>query len=111
MAYSEWSTGLVGYVDFLISRSPQLLFIEAPVITIVEAKQEDLNGGLGQCAAEMRAAQIFNGTLDAPIYGCVTSGTAWKFLQLQSENLSVDIREYPLPPVATILGILLWMLA
>lgn len=104
--------GLNGYVDFLISRSPQLLLIEAPVLCIVEAKKEDLNNGLGQCIAEMVAAQIFNTTNRTPvsaIYGSVTSGTAWKFLQLQEKTVVVDLAEYPLPPVETILGILLWM--
>jgi transketolase C-terminal domain/subunit len=48
----------------------------APVITIVEAKNENIIGGLGQCVAEMVAAQIFNQRkeIDIPIiYGAVTS--------------------------------------
>ncbi|MEM9220507.1 MAG: hypothetical protein AAGD25_40075 [Cyanobacteria bacterium P01_F01_bin.150] len=51
---------LVGYVDFLMARSPRLLVLESPIIMMVEAKPENLNAGLGQCAAEMVAAQIFN---------------------------------------------------
>jgi hypothetical protein len=27
-------------------------FIEAPAMIVVEAKKEDINGGLGQCIAE-----------------------------------------------------------
>lgn len=34
--------------------------IESPVIAIVEAKKDDLKSGLGQCIAEMVAAQRFN---------------------------------------------------
>ena len=52
--------GLVGYCDFLVSRSPESISIQAPVCTIVEAKKEDINGGIAQCIAEMVAAQIFN---------------------------------------------------
>lgn len=71
--------GLVGYCDFLLSASREQFFVGAPVITIVEAKNENIIGGLGQCVTEMVAAQIFNQrqSLDIPIiYGVVTSGTA-----------------------------------
>jgi hypothetical protein len=36
------------------------LTIKAPVIALVEAKNDNLQSGLGQCMAEMIAAQIFN---------------------------------------------------
>lgn len=51
--------GLNGTCDFLLSRSPALIEIEAPVFTLVEAKKADLRLGLGQCAAELVAAQRF----------------------------------------------------
>jgi hypothetical protein len=104
--------GLNGRVDFIISRSPKLLLIESPVVTIVEAKKEDLNGGLGQCVAEMLAAQLFNIDQGNPIscvYGCVSTGTAWKFLRLENTTVTIDLSEYPLPPVDQILGFLIWM--
>ncbi|MCL2933075.1 MAG: hypothetical protein MGG11_12700 [Trichodesmium sp. MAG_R03] len=56
----EPEKGLNGICDFLITKSPEMLTITAPVITIVEAKKENLNLGLGQCIAEMIAARIFN---------------------------------------------------
>ena len=34
---------LTGYVDFLLSRSPEQLYIKAPAVVLVEAKKEDLN--------------------------------------------------------------------
>jgi len=52
--------GLTGVCVFLISKSPDQLSLEAPVIILVEAKKEDLTAGLGQCVAEMIAAQRFN---------------------------------------------------
>ena len=50
---------LTGYVDFLIGRSPEQLFIKAPVVVLVAAKKEDLKQALGECLAEMVAAQGF----------------------------------------------------
>jgi hypothetical protein len=104
--------GLNGICDFLISRSPMQLEIEAPVVMMVEAKKENLNGGLGQCLAEMIAAQKFNENNQNPIstiYGVVTSGTAWKFLKLEGQHATIDITEYPLNPCDRILSILVWM--
>ncbi len=103
---------LIGYCDFLISRSPEQLFIKAPAIVIVEARKEDLKPALGQCLAEMVAAQRFNQQKQAPIpviYGIVSSGTAWRFLKLEAQTVSIDLTDYPLPPVDQILGFLVWM--
>ena len=106
------SVGLNGRCDFLISRSPELMEIEAPVVVLVEAKKADLKSGVGQCIAEMVAAQRFNELNSAPItkiYGCVTSGTQWRFLKLVNKTVTIDLNDYPLPPVEQILGFLTWM--
>jgi len=104
--------GLTGVCDFLISRSPEQLFPEAPVAVMVEAKKEDLKAGLGQCIAEMVAAQCFNDrkkNVIKTIYGIVTTGSRWMFLQLEGQNVTLDLQEYPLFPVEKILSILTWM--
>ncbi|WP_293142840.1 MULTISPECIES: hypothetical protein [unclassified Microcoleus] len=104
---------LTGYVDFLLSRSPEQLFIKAPAVVLVEAKKEDLKPGLGQCLAEMVAAQRFNQQKQQPIstiYGTVTSGTVWRFLKLEEQCVSIDLTDYSLLPVEQILGFLVWMM-
>ena len=100
---------LTGYVDFLVARSPRLLVLEAPIIMMVEAKPENLNAGLGQCAAEMFAAQIFNQQPGQTIYGCVTNGELWKFLKLQATDLTIDLDAYALEPIERLLGILIYL--
>jgi hypothetical protein len=105
----EPSQGLSGSCDFLISRSPEILLINAPVIMIVEAKKENIKGGLGQCIAEMYAAKLFNereGNEITEIYGVVTTGEIWKFLKLSGERAQIDLAEYFLNDVNKILGIL-----
>ena len=52
--------GLVGCCDFILNQSAEQVDIVAPVITIVEAKNESIRSGLGQCIAEMVAAQLLN---------------------------------------------------
>jgi hypothetical protein len=101
--------GLNGLCDFIISESPEQLFVSAPVITLVEAKKENIMAGLGQCVAEMLAAQIFNereGNNIPVVYGAVTSGTNWKFLKLDGKVIEIDLSEYYLKDVNKILGIL-----
>ncbi|NJR60563.1 MAG: hypothetical protein HC769_18030 [Cyanobacteria bacterium CRU_2_1] len=106
------SVGLNGTCDFLLSRSPELMIIEAPAIIIVEAKKGDLKVGVGQCAASMVGAQRFNaqkGKSIRTIFGCISSGTAWRFLKLEKTTLTIDFTDYPLPPIDPILGMLVWM--
>jgi hypothetical protein len=88
------------------------LFVAAPVVAIVEAKKEDIPAGLGQCVAEMVAAHQFNqreGTGIRTVYGAVTSGSNWKFLQLDMPKVAVDVPEYFIDAVGKILGILCHM--
>ena len=106
------AAGLNGVCDFLISRSPEQFEIEAPAVVLVEAKRDIINSGLGQCIAEMVAAQRFNEANNNPIptiYGSVTSGTAWRFMKLEGQIVTIDVRDYPFPPVETILSMLVWM--
>ena len=101
--------GLTGVCDFLVSLSPVQSFLEAPVIILVEAKKDDLTVGLGQCVAEMLAAQRFNtekGNNIPYIYGATTSGTDWRFLKLEGRRLHIDMVIYPIAQCDKILGIL-----
>ncbi len=104
--------GLNGICDFLLTRSPNELIIQAPAIVLIEAKKADLIAGWGQCAAEMIAAQKFNAAKESDIpniYGSVTTGLLWQFLKLSENNLTIDTTQYALDPIDRILGILKWM--
>ena len=106
--------GLTGVCDFLVSLSPRQSLLEAPVIIVVEAKKDDLLIGLGQCVAEMLAAQRFNaekGNDIQCIYGATTSGTDWKFLKLEGNHLNIDMVIYTIERCDRILGILSSMVA
>ena len=101
--------GLNGYCDFIISRSKEQLLINAPVLIIIEAKNENIKNGLGQCAGAMLAAQIFNHQQSnsiSTIYGAVTTGDIWKFIKLEGDNLFIDLNNYYIKEITNILGIL-----
>ena len=80
---------------------------------VVEAKNENVKQGIGQCIAEMIAAQQFNQERNnaiGTVYGVVTSGNLWKFLRLTEMHVVVDATEYYISQVERIVGIIVAML-
>ncbi|MCI0529965.1 MAG: hypothetical protein L0Y56_21180, partial [Nitrospira sp.] len=78
------------------------------IVTIVEAKKNDIEGGLGQCVAQMLGAQLFNqkeGSETETIFGCVTTGEAWQFLKLEKDFVYIDSHRYYIIQVDEILGV------
>lgn len=101
--------GLAGYCDFILSRSPEQQFLRSPVAAIVEAKNENLKSGLGQCVAAMVGARLFNEREGRPareVYGAVTSGSLWRFLRLGGSALALDQQEYHVRQLPKLIGIL-----
>ena len=105
----ESETGLTGYCDYILTASPYKFEIRTPILTLVEAKNENIKAGLGQCIAEMVAAQKVNqreGNAINTIEGAVTTGTDWKFLQLSASTVFIDSKDYYINEIERILGIL-----
>jgi hypothetical protein len=100
---------LVGECDFLFVLPANAATIEAPIFCLVEAKKQDIDGGVDQCAAQMLGAQRFNqreGKEMAAIYGCATIGEVWLFLKLQDNTVFIDNKRYFINELEKILGIL-----
>jgi len=101
--------GLTGECDFILAKSPPLPVLQAPLVMLVEAKKNDIENGLGQCAAQMMGARLFNqqeGNGITTIYGCVTTGEVWQFLRLVDNILSIDRGRYYLDRLDNVLGVL-----
>ncbi len=99
--------GLTGYCDFILSKSPDQVFIEFPVVCVVEAKNENIKSGYAQCMAEMIAAHKYNekNSYVGLILGVVTTGSNWKFLKLEQDIIYIDYEEYLISQIDKILGI------
>jgi hypothetical protein len=105
----EPTKGLNGVCDFIFSGSYIQSFLTAPLLTVVEAKNDNLRSGLGQCVASMFAAQLFTQKAESPIdviHGVVTTGDVWRFLRLEGTNVTLDIHEYFIVDPGKILGVL-----
>lgn len=107
------SKGLNGVCDFIIAKENQQYLLEAPIVTLVEAKNDNVMNGLGQCIAEMYAAQLYNQAEKndiKAIYGIVTTGKEWQFLKLQENTVILDSKEYYIDNLAKIFGILVYII-
>jgi hypothetical protein len=85
-----------------------LPILQSPIVTLVEAKKNDIEGGLGQCAAQMVGARLFNereGSDVRVIFGCVTTGEGWQFLKLEDDMVWIDTDRYYLVTIGVLLGV------
>jgi hypothetical protein len=99
--------GLLGECDFILALSEPVPRLRAPLITMVEAKKNDIEAGLGQCIAQMVAARLYNerqGQAIAAVYGCVTTGEGWQFLHLEEATVTIDRMRLYIDNVGGILG-------
>lgn len=107
---ADASRGLNGVCDFVLARSPTQHVLSAPLMAIIEAKNDNPRTGLGQCIAAMAAAQIINrgaaATPDAFVYGASTTGSVWQFLKMRGAEVSIDLHEYRIERLDKVLGIL-----
>lgn len=100
--------------DFIISAKPNAVYIEAPVVCVVEAKKENMEAGLRQCAAQLVGAYRFNqkdGCVRRILYGCVTIGVQWQFIRLgNGTKLSVEPSSYFVDDLPLLLGVWRYLL-
>lgn len=105
---AEPSLGLTGECDFILSKTKPTPALKSPIVSLVEAKKNDIELGLGQCIAQMFAARIFNrenGEIFQTVFGCVTTGETWQFLKLEGNTAIVDGERFYLSEVENILGV------
>ena len=105
------SEDLAGECDFFFALHPPKPYIDLPIISLVEAKDEDMEFGLGQCAAQVYGAYLYNkaeGKEIPVLYGCATTGTDWQFFKL--ENGIFYVHHKVLSDLPQVLGTWHWIL-
>ncbi len=88
---------LSGECDFFFTLVPKSPYLESPIISIVEAKDEDMEWGIAQCAAQLYGAKLFNeveGKNIPVMYGCASTGTDWQFLRFENNTFLLDSKIY-----------------
>ncbi len=100
--------GLRGECDFILAKETNSFNINYPIIQLVEAKKNDVELGVAQCAAQMVGAQFYNknkGVEVEKIYGCVTTGNEWLFMKLENKCIKIDKKIVYLNEIELILNI------
>jgi hypothetical protein len=88
---------LAGECDFFFSLHPPKPYIQAPIISITESKDEDMEWGIAQCAAQLYGAKLFNDKESKKVpclYGCATDGVEWQFLRFEKNIFYIDNKIY-----------------
>ena len=99
---------LNGECDYILSKSAKSFSLKAPILGLVEAKQNIVENSMGQCVAQMLGARLFNERKNNTIpilYGCVTNGDIWQFLRLKDKTIYIDVEKYYLDNPAQLLGV------
>lgn len=89
--------GLAGECDFVVGGDAAAVVLQAPLLTVVEAKKADIDLGTGQAVAQMVAVREYNQRAGRPtpvVGGCVTTGTSWQFLQLDGPVVAFEPRRF-----------------
>lgn len=100
-------SGLRGECDFILAKDINSYSMNYPIIQVVEAKRNDIEEGVRQCAAQLLGAKKFNenkGVQLEKLYGCATTGDDWVFIELSTE-LYIDTKKYYLAEIGELLGI------
>lgn len=88
---------LSGECDFFFTLIPKSVYLESPMISLVEAKDEDMEYGIAQCAAQLYGAKLYNemeGKHIPFLYGCATDGVEWRFIRFEGNIFYVDTKVY-----------------
>jgi len=99
--------------DFILAKDIGTFDINYPIIQIVEAKKNDVELGVPQCAAQLIGAKIYNekkGVQLDKIYGCVTTGNEWLFMEFEDDCIKINTKLYYLNEIDNILGIFQWII-
>ena len=97
---------LSGECDFLFSLHPPKPYIDAPIVSLAESKDEDMEWGVAQCAAQMYGAKLYNEMEGKPIpviFGCATDGIEWQFMKLENNIYYLD--NHVFTELTSILGV------
>ncbi|MBV6626156.1 MAG: hypothetical protein KI793_25010 [Rivularia sp. (in: Bacteria)] len=87
---------LSGFPEYILAKRSSLgkVVFDKPYFILVEAKQDDFEGGWAQCLAEMIAAHRLNAEIEITLFGIVSNGKTWQFGKLEKSNFTLNINVY-----------------
>ena len=107
------SLGLKGRSDFILSRKSNAILLEAPIFSIIEAKNDGIEDAYPQCIAQLYAAELFNIQHNTPfpfVFGAVTTGFMWKFIRYENKKAYIDTDVFYMKNLSELLGVLQYII-
>ncbi len=76
---------LSGIPEYILAKKSPLgkRVFDQPYFVLIEAKQDNFDGGWAQCLAEMIAAQRLNENSEQTVFGITSNGKLWEFGKLE----------------------------
>jgi len=100
--------GLKGELDFAYSLK-NTSYLEAPIFTVIEAKNDNITRHWGQILAQMIGVKEENAKEEndlKTIFGCISTGESWHFVKLENKFIHIDRRPFSIyTEIEKILGI------
>jgi hypothetical protein len=92
----NYSEKLSGFPEYIVAKRSPLgkVVLDKPYFILIEAKQDDFEGGWAQCLAEMIAARGLNENIQVTIFGIVSNGDRWQFGKLENNFFTKDNNPY-----------------
>ncbi|MEM6402716.1 MAG: hypothetical protein AAF757_21210 [Cyanobacteria bacterium P01_D01_bin.116] len=89
----NYDENLSGFPEYILAKRSSLgkVVFDKPYFILVEAKQDDFEGGWAQCLTEMIAAQRLNDEIQITVFGIVSNGKIWQFGTLEGTNFTSNI--------------------
>jgi hypothetical protein len=102
---------LSGYPEYILARRSPLgkVVFDKPYLLLVEAKQDDFEGGWAQCLAEMIAAQRLNQSETIVVYGIVSNGDRWQFANLSGNTFTRNVTRYGIQDLDPLFAVINWI--
>ncbi|NJR69147.1 MAG: hypothetical protein HC771_11145 [Synechococcales cyanobacterium CRU_2_2] len=111
--FLTYDSKLSGYPEYILARRSPLgkVVFDKPYLLLVEAKQDDFEGGWAQCLAEMIAAQRLNQSETLVVYGVVSNGDRWQIGNLTANQFTRNVKRYGLQELDDLFAALNWTFA
>ncbi len=92
----NYDENLSGFPEYILAKRSSLgkIVFDKPYFILVEAKQDDFEGGWAQCLAEMITAKSLNKEIQVTIFGIVSNGDRWQFGKLENNLFTKDNTPY-----------------
>jgi len=105
---------LCGHPDYMLAARSELgnTILSLPILTIIEAKENNFKRGWGQCLAAMVAAQKLNEAEEKQelvVYGMVTDGELWQFGKLEGKLFTQSQVSYTISDLAKVYKAVGWL--